>query len=388
MPSPGSAPAAHRECSTSPQRPPARWTCCGGSATSSDSCVSEVCRRPDSLWTGARSRSSRAPSTSTAPPPRSSPVPSNHLPGTTVRPAGDPASPAGLRRGAHRLRRAHYDTADDADVRKNGLCGKVRLLHALEDYPAAIMVTMRNRYHWGQDQALRRSIRDSRIDGFGKLTAEGRPRRPAQAGGPGSLQGAGLRRDGQPQLERKDSRCPGATGSVPRRPPVRGHTARPYAATPPAPARSRLPEARLSEPCGGRTGRSDSRGRRRAVVVGAVPRRRPPRQLRSRPGPVVRPAEPVPGREHQGPAWVHQARGAGPPRGAQDPPAPFPARVPQGPVGRRGTTSRGPYEPGVVVAEVHRRPCLRRLEPGRRPGTPPGHRPAGGRRQEQGRRTS
>ncbi len=41
--------------------------------------------------------------------------------------------------------------------------------HALDDYPLAMAANMRNQYHWGQDKALRQWVRDSRLDGFGKL---------------------------------------------------------------------------------------------------------------------------------------------------------------------------------------------------------------------------
>ena len=39
------------------------------------------------------------------------------------------------------------------------------------DYPRSMLVTMANQVQWGQDEGLRRWIRASRLDGFGKLVA-------------------------------------------------------------------------------------------------------------------------------------------------------------------------------------------------------------------------
>jgi hypothetical protein len=60
---------------------------------------------------------------------------------------------------------AHH--ADDAA--KNHLCATVPFPHTLGDYPRAMLVHMRNQFLWGQDRTLRQWIRDSRLDGFGKL---------------------------------------------------------------------------------------------------------------------------------------------------------------------------------------------------------------------------
>ncbi len=62
---------------------------------------------------------------------------------------------------------AHY--ASDAE--KNRLCGSIPFPHTLADYPRSMMVGMWNQAQWGQDKALRQWIRDSRLDGFGKLIA-------------------------------------------------------------------------------------------------------------------------------------------------------------------------------------------------------------------------
>jgi hypothetical protein len=57
--------------------------------------------------------------------------------------------------------------ADDAA--KNRLCTTVPFPHRLEDYPKAMLASLWNQGQWGQDKALRGWIRDSRLDGFGRL---------------------------------------------------------------------------------------------------------------------------------------------------------------------------------------------------------------------------
>ncbi|HET9977008.1 MAG TPA: FAD/NAD(P)-binding protein [Burkholderiaceae bacterium] len=60
---------------------------------------------------------------------------------------------------------AHYD----GDEAKNRLCTPVPFPHTLAEYPRAVMVNMRNHHQWAQDKVLRQWIRDSRLDGFGRL---------------------------------------------------------------------------------------------------------------------------------------------------------------------------------------------------------------------------
>ena len=60
---------------------------------------------------------------------------------------------------------AHHGT----EAEKNRLCATVPFPHALDDYALAMAANMRNQYQWGQDKALRQWVRDSRLDGFGKL---------------------------------------------------------------------------------------------------------------------------------------------------------------------------------------------------------------------------
>lgn len=60
---------------------------------------------------------------------------------------------------------AHYE----GDKAKNRLCGTVPFPHKLGDYPRSMMVNLWNQAQWGQDKALRNWMRQSRLDGFGKL---------------------------------------------------------------------------------------------------------------------------------------------------------------------------------------------------------------------------
>jgi hypothetical protein len=62
---------------------------------------------------------------------------------------------------------AHYED----DEAKNRLCAPVPFPHNLSDYPRTNVVNMMNQVAWMQDKALSRWIRDSRLDGFGKVIA-------------------------------------------------------------------------------------------------------------------------------------------------------------------------------------------------------------------------
>jgi NAD(P)-binding Rossmann-like domain len=64
---------------------------------------------------------------------------------------------------------AHYPDDKDGEALKNKLCGNVPFPHCLADYPRTMAANMTNQMHWGQDKALRNWMRDSRLDGFGKL---------------------------------------------------------------------------------------------------------------------------------------------------------------------------------------------------------------------------
>jgi hypothetical protein len=62
---------------------------------------------------------------------------------------------------------AHYEDDDS----KNRLCAPVPFPHQLSDYPRTNVVNMMNQFQWMQDKDLSRWIRNSRLDGFGKLIA-------------------------------------------------------------------------------------------------------------------------------------------------------------------------------------------------------------------------
>ena len=69
---------------------------------------------------------------------------------------------------------AHYED-DEGDATKNRLCGTVPFPDSLDSYPRSIMANMLNQFHWSQDKVLRSWIRESRLDGFGKLIANADP---------------------------------------------------------------------------------------------------------------------------------------------------------------------------------------------------------------------
>ncbi len=64
---------------------------------------------------------------------------------------------------------AYVETHFDDDNRKNQLCGSVPFPHTLDQYAMSMAVSMRNQFNWGQEQGLRQWVRQSRLDGFGKL---------------------------------------------------------------------------------------------------------------------------------------------------------------------------------------------------------------------------
>ncbi len=62
---------------------------------------------------------------------------------------------------------AHHDD----DALKNRLCAPVPFPHVAADYPRTMAAAMANQFHWNQDEALRKWIRNCRLDAFGRLTA-------------------------------------------------------------------------------------------------------------------------------------------------------------------------------------------------------------------------
>jgi hypothetical protein len=71
---------------------------------------------------------------------------------------------------------AHYgnevgDEGAGGDAKKNQLCGAVPFPDSLVGYVASTFGNMRNQFVWSQDKTLRAWIRESRLDGFGKVVA-------------------------------------------------------------------------------------------------------------------------------------------------------------------------------------------------------------------------
>lgn len=64
---------------------------------------------------------------------------------------------------------AYVEAHCEGDALKSSLCGTVPFPHSLDDDPRARLATMLNQAQWGQHKALHQWIRNSRLDGFGKL---------------------------------------------------------------------------------------------------------------------------------------------------------------------------------------------------------------------------
>jgi hypothetical protein len=55
------------------------------------------------------------------------------------------------------------------EARRNELCTPCPLPDAVGDYPETELANLRNQLIWSSEPELRRWIRDSRLDGFGKV---------------------------------------------------------------------------------------------------------------------------------------------------------------------------------------------------------------------------
>ena len=66
---------------------------------------------------------------------------------------------------------AYVETHYPDDDVCNKLCASVPFPRTLADYPRTIMVTMMNQMQWSQDKTLRNWMRETRLDGYGKLMA-------------------------------------------------------------------------------------------------------------------------------------------------------------------------------------------------------------------------
>ncbi|MBC5765623.1 NAD(P)-binding protein [Ramlibacter albus] len=67
---------------------------------------------------------------------------------------------------------AYVEVHGADDAQKNEMCKPVPLPRNLAGYAPATLVSMSNQMRWSQDAALRTWLRNSRLDGFGKLVAD------------------------------------------------------------------------------------------------------------------------------------------------------------------------------------------------------------------------
>lgn len=66
---------------------------------------------------------------------------------------------------------AYVEANYEDDATKNGLCGSIPLPRTLDLYPRAVLGNMMNQMAWSREPKLRDWIRESRLDGFGKVIA-------------------------------------------------------------------------------------------------------------------------------------------------------------------------------------------------------------------------
>ena len=67
---------------------------------------------------------------------------------------------------------AYVEVHGGDEAHKNKLCTPVPFPENLAGYARATHASMMNQYHWSQDKSLRQWIRNSRLDGFGKMIAD------------------------------------------------------------------------------------------------------------------------------------------------------------------------------------------------------------------------
>ncbi len=65
----------------------------------------------------------------------------------------------------------HYGNDENSDAIKNQLCPVVPFPRNIAGYIASTITNMTNQVRWSQDKKLRNWMRDSRLDGFSKMTA-------------------------------------------------------------------------------------------------------------------------------------------------------------------------------------------------------------------------
>lgn len=67
---------------------------------------------------------------------------------------------------------AYVEAHGADDEQKNQLCVPVPFPKNLAGYVSATQISMMNQFRWSKDNALRQWLRNTRLDGFGKMVAE------------------------------------------------------------------------------------------------------------------------------------------------------------------------------------------------------------------------
>jgi hypothetical protein len=67
---------------------------------------------------------------------------------------------------------AYIEVHGADDAHKNQLCVPVPFPSNLAGYVPATQASMMNQFRWSQDKALRQWLRNTRLDGFGKMVAD------------------------------------------------------------------------------------------------------------------------------------------------------------------------------------------------------------------------
>jgi hypothetical protein len=67
---------------------------------------------------------------------------------------------------------AYIEVHGTDDAYKNQLCVPVPFPANLAGYVPATQISMMNQFRWSQDKALRQWLRNTRLDGFGKMVGE------------------------------------------------------------------------------------------------------------------------------------------------------------------------------------------------------------------------
>ena len=67
---------------------------------------------------------------------------------------------------------AYVEVHGADDDHKNQICTPVPFPMNLAGYVCSTQISMMNQFHWSKDKAMRQWMRNSRLDGFGKMVAD------------------------------------------------------------------------------------------------------------------------------------------------------------------------------------------------------------------------